>query len=573
VQTVPDDRQRPQGDFIENPTDEDYAAAARAALGAKNHRLALEQAAAAASLRPLHEPHVRLLDEVIASTKAPLVALQLSPGGTFFGLVAARARALARLHRTGEALDCLFHATTFSPKTPFLRWALAWVAHARDAKRVDPKALALAIVLLASEKESAAVANLEAADAIAEKVQRATGDGEGVLVVARSRVMRALGRHDDALALLAGRDDWASVVERGALHRERGDLEERVRSFEQASELRPEDAATQLDLGDAYLADARLDDAARAYERALALEPSQPWGRAALAYMRFLTSGEPMPHEFAVDDATRGLVADAEAYVTTLPDPIDPVVRVLRSVARGPASTPDQAIRVRVRAERPLAPSASAAFDLVLARLGRKGTLDVALDGDLAPSRFGPAWRLEGGRWVPSVAQPSEETIASVAALAKTPFAWDAWLAAAGAAPTANNTIDGLLAAMAHVPAPPDDRDVVQHVHAFQVAAALHIALGPWPETARLAALTSLAEAVDDWTAAAAWLGLRALAGTAELRPQIAALARRMLPDAQAPLPPTSRALAVIGCELATDDERAPFLGLRARVRHELAGA
>jgi hypothetical protein len=61
-----------QGPFIENPTDEDYANAARAALAMKDHRLALEQAAAAASLRPLHAPHVALLDEAIAATKGPL---------------------------------------------------------------------------------------------------------------------------------------------------------------------------------------------------------------------------------------------------------------------------------------------------------------------------------------------------------------------------------------------------------------------------------------------------------------------------------------------------------------------
>jgi tetratricopeptide (TPR) repeat protein len=514
---------------------------------------------------------VRLLDEAIASTKAPLIALQLSPDGSFFGLAAARARALARLRRTGEALDCLFQAAAFSPKTPFLPWALPWVAHARDAKRVDPKALALAVVRFANVKDGAAVTNLEAADAIAEKVQHAAGDGDGALVVARSRVLCALGRHEDALALLEGRSDWASITERGALHRERGDLEECVRCFEQASEVRPENAATWLDLGNAYLDDARLDDAARAYERALALEPSHAWARAALAYARFLASGQPVRCELGIDDATRLLVLDAEMYLSTLSDPIDPIVRVLRSVARGPASAPGQPIRVRVRGERPLAPSAGVAFDLLLARLGRKGTLDVAHDGGSAPPRLGPVWRLEGGRWAPSAARPSDETIANIAALAKTPFAWDAWRTAAAVVPT-SDTIDSLLAAMAHVPAPTDDRDIVQHVHAFQVAAALQIALGPWPATARLDALTGLAEAVDDWTAAAAWLGLRALATTGERRTQVEELARTMIPDAHAALPPMSRALAVTGCELATGERRAPFLRLRARVRRELAG-
>jgi hypothetical protein len=98
-----------RGPFIENPADEDYADAARAALSAKDDRL--EQAAAAASLRQLHESHVKLLDEAIAATKGPLQALELKPGGTFFGIVAARARALARVDRIGDALDYLFNGS------------------------------------------------------------------------------------------------------------------------------------------------------------------------------------------------------------------------------------------------------------------------------------------------------------------------------------------------------------------------------------------------------------------------------------------------------------------------------
>jgi tetratricopeptide (TPR) repeat protein len=564
---VPDDRSPPQGPFIENPTDEDYAAAARFALAAKNYKLALEQAAAAASLRPLHEPHVRLLDQAIAETKAPLQALALQPGGTFYGLVAARARALARLHRVADALDCIFEAATFSPKTPFLCWAVPWVAHAHDTKRVDPKALALWILKLAGA--GALHANLEAADAIAAKVQAAAGDAEGALVVARSRVMRALGRHEEALALLAGRTDWASLVERGAVHRERSDLEECVRSFEEAHATRPDDVATLLDLGDTRLEDARLDDAARAYEQALTLEPSSSFAQASLAYVRFLASGEPMQTQASPDDHVRALAADAEAYVTRLSDPIDPIVRVIRSVARGPGSAMDQRIRVRVRAERPLAPSAHAAFDLLLARLGRDGELEVTRDAS-TPPRLGLLWRLENGRPVPAVPRPAEEVIASVASIATTPFAWEGWRT--GAAAAGPQSIEALMAAMVHVPPPPDDRDLVQHVHAFQIAAALRIALGPWPETARLEALTSLLDGVDDWIPAAAWLGLRALAARDALRDDIERRARNGVSPQHESLPPMARALAVTGCELAKGDDRAPYLRLRARVRRELAG-
>lgn len=555
-----------QGPFIENPTDEDYADAARAALSAKDYKLALQQAAAAASLRPLHEPHVKLLDEAIAATKGPLQALELKPEGTFFGIVAARARALARLDRTREALDCLFQATTFTPRTPFLGWGVPWVAHARDARRVDPKVLALAIVQLV--QAGTAVANLEAADAIAAKVAVAAGDGEGALVVARSRVLRALGRHEEALALLAGRSDWGSVVERAAVHRDRNELEERVRCFEEARALRPDDVATVLDLGDAYLDDARLEDAAGAYEKALVLEPSQPWAKASLAYVRFLTSGESMASPSDDDDRALALFIDAGAYVTRLSDPIDPVVSVLRSIARAPAGPEDRPVRVRVRTERPLAPSARMAFDLLLARLGREGALEVVHDS-AAEARPGPLWRLDGSRYVPSGPRPSDDVMASIAAIAGTPFEWSVWRTTC--ATPGPGTAEELLTAMAHVPTPSGDSDVVQYVHAFQVAAAMRVALGPWPVETRLDALRGLLEGVGDWTSAAAWLGLRAMADTvAELRPTLEQRARAMVPAADDPLAPMARVLAVTGGELAEKKDRAPYLRLRARVRREL---
>ena len=564
---MPTDRPLSQGPFIEDPTDEDYANAARAALSAKDTPLALEQAAAAASLRPLHTAHIELLDEAIAATKGPLQALALKPAGTFFGLVAARARALARLHRVGEAVDCLFQAATFSPQTPFLPWAVPWVAHARDARSVDPRALAVAILRLI--EAGGLATNLEAAEVVAARVQAAAGDADGVLAVARSRILRALGRPDEALALLAGCTDWGSLVERGAVHRERNELEERIRCFEEASVRRPDDVATRLDLADAYLDDARLDDAASAYATALSLEPSQAWATSSLAYLRFLASGQAMALSAGADMRGRALLLDAATYLTRLCDPLDPVVRVLRSVEQAPAGPAGRPLRVRVRAERPLAPTARSAFDLLLSRLRRQGALEVTQEA-AREARPGPLWRLEAGRYVPAVPRPSDDVLASIATLAATPFDWHAWRKAA--ATQSPGTADELLAAMVHLPAPVEGADVVQHVHAFQIAAGLRVALGPWTAGARMEALSGLLAGVDDWTSIAAWLALRALADAApELRATIEARARSMVPEARGPLAPAARAIAVTGGELASGDGRAPYLRLRARVLRELA--
>lgn len=167
---------READEYIENPTDEDYATAARWALQRKDFLLAVQQASAAASLRPLHEPHLRLLDEVIARARAPLALLALPDGAIFFGLVAARARALARFERFDEALRNLFEVAAFRPDIPFLCWAPAWVATAKAAKRVAPETVAEGLSALAEaisdrQLSEGARKNLEAALEIAERVQ------------------------------------------------------------------------------------------------------------------------------------------------------------------------------------------------------------------------------------------------------------------------------------------------------------------------------------------------------------------------------------------------------------------
>lgn len=184
-------------EYIDNPTDDDYATAARWALQQKDFRLAVKQASAAVCLRPLHEPHLRLLDEVIARARAPLALLALPDGAIFFGLVAARARALARLERFDEALRALFEVAAFRPDIPFLRWAPAWVAAAKAAKRVAPETVAEGLSALGEAMSDrplseGARANLEAALDVAERVQARHPPSEA-LAAATARIGGVLG--------------------------------------------------------------------------------------------------------------------------------------------------------------------------------------------------------------------------------------------------------------------------------------------------------------------------------------------------------------------------------------------
>jgi tetratricopeptide (TPR) repeat protein len=192
VRFVSDPTTKPSDGFVADPTDQDYVKAARWALSNKNYRLAIEQAAAAVALRPEHEPYVKLLDEAIAASRGPLDLLKLPEEGAFFGLCAARARALARFERVDDALECLFTASSFSPYTPFLPWGVAWVAHARSAKRVTPQHLAASIVEFVSRTthlslDAGVLSNLDAALAIATKVH-AHYPGESSLLIAERQL-------------------------------------------------------------------------------------------------------------------------------------------------------------------------------------------------------------------------------------------------------------------------------------------------------------------------------------------------------------------------------------------------
>jgi hypothetical protein len=125
---------------------------------------------------------------------------------------------------------------------------------------------------------------------------------------------------------------------------------------------------------------------------------------------------------------------------------------------------------------------------------------------------------------------------------------------------------------MAHVPAPPEGHDVAQYVHGFQIAAALCIASGSEDPETRLDALSQLLGGADDWTSAAALLGLLALAELVpELGARIEARAAKMVPSPQEALTPMARALAVTGSKLTSGEARTNYLRLRARVRREIA--
>jgi len=322
-----------------------------------------------------------------------------------------------------------------------------------------------------------------------------------------------------------------------------------VQALTQAIAVRPGEATTHLDLGDAHLDGGRPEEAVVAYGRAFSLDASSGWARISAAYARVLAGGPRALETLSGPASTPHLEAralsleiDLSAYTERLSDPIDPVVGVIRGASvRAPTTAPDRRLVVRVRAARPLAPSAGLAFSQMLTRCGRQGWLVVDHEGP--EGAFGPLWRVEGAGAMPAVERPPEVLLDIVGEFARMPFGWAAWRARAAdlsaRAPAWNS--ESLLAAMAHPPQAPAEIDPVRWVHAYQVAAALLVAAGSTPIEARERRLLALLGGVDDWSAAAALLGLRALG---RRDPVLIERLRALVPGEDEALPPLSRALA-----------------------------
>ena len=582
------DKNEPAQDFVGDPTDEDFARAAEWALRNRNLPLAIQQVSAAIALRPLHAPYLRLLDDVIRATPGPLALVELQAEGAFYGLCAARARVLARVGRLDEAMHAVFQAAAFEPSAPFVTWAIDWVQRPRSARKVQPRTLATGMIALLHAATKAgwgegAIANVEAALAVAERVAAQHARDDELLVV-RSRLLRPLGRHGAALGLLqveeTGAASWEIAIEHAAIHRELGDRDARVVWLTRARDARPEEPSTYLDLGDALLDDGALGESAASYERAIALDPKSDWARLGAAHARALASGAPAiaeratgPRSPALEARARAIDLDLSAYLTRLADPIDPLIAVIRAAEERAATTAGEgAIRMRVRADRPAAPSARVAFELALSSRCREGSLVVEHGG--AGARVGPLWRAGASGAEPAPPPPPSGALERAREVASLPFDWRAWTARAAtlAAGATEEEAASFERAAAHPPAPPAGLDVVRWVHGFQIAAALLCASAPSPAAERLERLLALLTGPDDWAAAAALLGLRALGRSApELRAAILDAVRPLLPAVDAPLPPLALALAVLGGDLAEGGERRDFLRLRMRARAEVS--
>jgi tetratricopeptide (TPR) repeat protein len=563
------------GSAVSEPSDEDYAVAARYALRLRRLPRAVEQISAALALAPDSQAHLGLLDEILAASRAPLQLVQPPEAGAFFGLLAVRAEVLARSGAASESLALLTEVVTFSPCTAYVAWAARWLKDPRFAARVLPEdvaALLLALADLAAEADLAQDGlqrNLAAALVLATELGHAHAKST-TLVVARSRLLCAMDRSREAHDSLRALGDSPEVaIERALLHRAEGELEACRECYEQALAARPEDPKTWLALGDTWLELAALEAADNAYARANELEPST-LARGKHAYTRALLGGEPesasvLDRLAREESELRPFAIDLAAYQHCLVDPHDELARVIRGALRRSLDLPPgRRLNVRVRASRPLPPSAWQAFQLGLERLGREGSLVVEHD---APERaIGSLWLRDEAGFCCALGRPAEDVLEFVQRLARLPYGWERWKHEARAAAVSFGALPGIVATAACVSAPPDDIHPVEWVHRWQIAVALSIAAmaAPW-HVRRKALLLLLAD--DDWVSTATVLGLVAVAEfDTELRPAVLDILTAQASARDAALKPNARALAIGGMRIANGLERAPFVRLRLSI-------
>jgi tetratricopeptide (TPR) repeat protein len=538
---------------VSDPTADDYAVAARYALGRKQLPRAIEQVSGAIGLEPKNPAHRTLLADILAASRDPLQLLSLPEPGAFYGRAAARAWYLLKKGKVDEALALLADVVAFRPNLPFLGW-LEEVGAGGIEQRVSPAGVGRVLSELMRGLEGQGI--LEGGrENVSHGLRLAAGVARrfptnGPLLVARCQVLRALGSLDAALELARAHESWERWLVTSWVARDRGQFDDELAALDRALALRPHDADVLTDAGFCWIRKGDLSAAERMWARAVE-HGGTVLSRAGLLYLRALSSEVDARKELEAlpeSQAQRVLVRDLEAWQSELPDPLDPTVRVIRDVLRSSAGPAEAVVRASVEVPGIVAPSAQQAFEL--GRRTRGSRIELDFRGDRA-ALVGPS----------GATSPEQRAVAESVLLSfmDVPFSWAKWLAMATlASPVTPEAIWSLLL---EPPPSPLEADPVQwlvHLHA-----AGGFLLGVHGEAGAL--IDRLLEATHDWVCSA---GLVALAVQAETGRQdwarASATFSRLVPPTGARLPVYARTLAVLGMRVPSS-ERETFRRLRAQ--------
>jgi len=524
------------------PTAERDHALARDAFASGDLVHAAHHLASALAADLEDERFLRLADALAARAPRDLRPLfpERKDGKTYYAAGALEAWIHASRGEATEALALLVQVAIARPEERWLSWAGRWLLRDGFAAAVQPLTFAATLARLRERAELRdAPRLLDELGALVGHVARATGSGE--LVVVAARLLRLHGQAGRALALGlevdAATPSYGSALAAAYACRELGRPEEALIWFRRASSRAPAEESCRMDIADTLTAVGRDAEALAVYEDTLRREPRHPWALPSALYLRAALHGEAAAagalrrlaedepeNERARDRAARlvahGLVPPAGLpYLDHLPRRTEALLDVMWKIlgdAQGPPEKP-ASIRLTLSALEP--PSAVAAMHRQLEALGWAVEVHLHVERLQAPDPRAPRrrglrhwfrrsfllWRYDGVRARPAVAAPPPERTAPVAALARTPYALDAWWTEAQRLrPAADATPAELAAAMVHPPPAPQGWEWAEWLFAVQVAAALLLA----QDAGGRAILEDLLYGPLDWAAGAAALAL-----------------------------------------------------------------
>jgi tetratricopeptide (TPR) repeat protein len=374
--------------LIENPTAADYTTAAEFGLRTGDLALARTQIAAALTFDPLDADRLALADRILVASGDTSRA----EGSHFFGDIALRARALARVGRFSQALSLLVQAVEFRDDVPYLAWTREFPSDALAAPRKPDEhdqalvaSLARWLVRLPSALSPAAGTSVNLAvtaellarwatspgapraakqgrrDEADAPARRRRQDAAMLFSVLQRRLSKLLDEQSRALLLGCFTEEPTAVVagELGRLFQAAGSFADAARWFGEAAALEPTAPEYRLDRANAELRAGLWEEARETYV-GMSEGDAGPWGQVDRAYLDARLTGDTsdegaaradptaaeatllaLTRNVVIDEAIRrragALLADARAFVRDLPLPADALTRIafdrLRAVA------------------------------------------------------------------------------------------------------------------------------------------------------------------------------------------------------------------------------------------------
>ena len=524
------------------PTPEQDLDLARKALESGDVKHAARHVACALGEDASNDDALAFADDLLSRVDDPLALVSLGDGVTSYALVAFRALALARLGELTEAIDLILQVVAVRPDVDYLSWVERWTRDERSLAAVEPMKLASSVKKLADGLLGSPSA-AQFSDATFERVHewltelRRRIAPDSALAMMHAIMLRRAGRLDDALGVAraahAASPDYRTSIAVGGALRAIRDLDGAAAAFEEASRFDPADVAALLDIGDIRLEQGRLDEALRAYGKALERDADDAWAVPSSLYVEHRL-GRPDARTRLCDYAAANpgnqraadLIADLSPWVGYLPVPAEATIDAVRQIVekragalRGTAERPT----IRLQLSAPECPSAIESAREALRALHPETRLVLTVDRVPTPdprvARKDPKlvlWHFDGDVPRPAVPAPPADVSAQIAGLAREPFAPRVWKPRAHEVATwlGVEAADAVAATMAHPPPAPEGLPPWiwrQHV---QVAAAFVIAAldNGWEGSVRARVLSDLVRGPVDWSVTAAVLAITEIA-------------------------------------------------------------